>query len=338
MYRHREEYQISGMIKSLAPSIFFVFLVLFSVSSYGISTADSTKPADSLKSWKVKGRNTLNFNQISLSNWAEGGESNISGIAYVNLAASYKKNKVMFNNSLSLGYGMNYNKKDGFRKNEDKIDLTSSFNYKAFDKWYYSALVNLKTQFTDGYKYPDDSTLVSTFFAPAYLTTSLGLNWEPNDEFSLFISPASGRFTFVCNQQLADKGAFGVEKAEYDSTGRLIKKGSNIRKSFGLNIVIEVKKEILKNVIWSSTMKLSNNYLDANPGKRWRFIFDYESGFNMKVNSVMSVNLYLHMIYDPNIMIPTYETIDGEEVQVGEGPKLQFKEHFGIGLSYKFGE
>jgi ethanolamine ammonia-lyase small subunit len=31
---------------------------------------------------------------------------------------------------------------------------------------------------------------------------------------------------------------------------------------------------------------------------------------------------------------PKYELVDGEKVQVGEGPGLQFKESLGIGITY----
>jgi hypothetical protein len=43
----------------------------------------------------------------------------------------------------------------------------------------------------------------------------------------------------------------------------------------------------------------------------------------------------MHILYDDDILVPTYEKIEGEKVQVGEGPKLQVKENFGIGISIK---
>jgi len=62
---------------------------------------------------------------------------------------------------------------------------------------------------------------------------------------------------------------------------------------------------------------------------------DWETAFNFRINSFLSSNLYLHLLYDHDIPIPTYETIQGQKVETGEGPRLQVKENFGIGLSIK---
>ena len=50
----------------------------------------------------------------------------------------------------------------------------------------------------------------------------------------------------------------------------------------------------------------------------------------------MSANILLHFIYDDDIEIPVYETINGKKTKVGTTKSLQFKELLGIGLSYKF--
>ena len=42
---------------------------------------------------------------------------------------------------------------------------------------------NFRTQIAKGYKYPDKDHPISTFMAPAYLTTSLGMDYKPNKIF-----------------------------------------------------------------------------------------------------------------------------------------------------------
>ena len=67
-----------------------------------ISMAQEEKK-DSL--WTTSGNTTLNFSQVSLSNWAAGGKSSMSGIFMVNYAANYKKDKVSWDNSFDFRYG-----------------------------------------------------------------------------------------------------------------------------------------------------------------------------------------------------------------------------------------
>ncbi len=54
-------------------------------------------------SWKTGGIAALNFTQVSLSNWAAGGENSISGIALFNFFANYKKGKNTWDNTIDLG-------------------------------------------------------------------------------------------------------------------------------------------------------------------------------------------------------------------------------------------
>lgn len=321
-------------------NILVVILLTAALPILASSPKDSTnktKIPDSLRLWKIHGETALRFNQITLTNWAKGGESSLAGKATANLDFDYKKGKYSFDNNISLMYGLVGQKGTKVQKTDDKIDLSSTLAWEAFKNWSYSSFFNLKTQFANGYKYPDDSTLISTFFAPAFLTTSLGMQYKPNKHFAFLISPASGKFIIVANQELADKGAFGVTPAVIDdSTGAVLEKGKNYKAEFGINVVLKFKKEILKNIVAESKLNLYNNYLDELKTNRWNIDFDWESNVSFEVNDHFSTDLYIHMIYDHNTMIPIYEMQNGERVKIGEGPRLQFKESFGIGLSYKF--
>ena len=55
----------------------------------------------------------------------------------------------------------------------------------------------------------------------------------------------------------------------------------------------------------------------------------------MKINKFLSASLINQLIYDEDIDITTYdENGDVDEV----GPKVQFKNIFGVGLTYTFGD
>jgi hypothetical protein len=55
---------------------------------------------------------------------------------------------------------------------------------------------------------------------------------------------------------------------------------------------------------------------------------DWQMLLNMKVNKWLSASINVHLIYDDDIKTT--------ENNIERGPIVQFKEVFGIGLSYKF--
>lgn len=314
----------------------FLLALIISLNSSASDNKDTTatKVPDSVKHWKIKGNTSLQFNQLNLTNWSQGGESNLSGKAAAKVDLNYEKYKFSISNNVNLMFGMIGQEGMKLQKTDDKIDISTNFAYKAFKRWSYSTFVNLKTQFANGYKYPDGSTLISTFFAPAYLTLSLGMKYTSDKEFLCILSPASGKFTFVNNRELANKGAFGVRPAIIDdSSGVVLREGKNFKAEFGINVLFRLKKKIAEDITAESKLNLYNNYLDEVEENRWNIDVDWESNIQFAVNDYISTNLYLHMIYDHNVMIPQYKEIEGEEVKVGEGPRLQFKESFGIGLN-----
>lgn len=262
----------------------------------------------------------------------------MSGTTYISFSALYANGDYTVEHQVNMGYGMLRSQDKKYKKTEDKLDVTSTFSYKARGKWNYSSLVNFRTQFTNGYKYPNDSTVVSTFMAPAYLTASLGMQFKPSASFSLFISPASGKFIFVLDQALANAGAFGVTKAVYlnDTSKVITQLGKNIKPEFGFNINAFLKREVLTNVSLESRLILNNNYLDENHMNRWNIDVNWEALLNFTINKYLSSSIRMNMIYDHNIKIAEYEYIDNAKVKVGEGPRTQFKESFGIGLNYRF--
>ena len=172
--------------------------------------------------------------------------------------------------------------------------------------------------------------------APGYLTAAIGLNWKPNKYFSLFFSPITGKFTFVLDQALADKGAYGVDSAVYDPSGNKISDGKQIRTEFGASLSAVFNKEILKNVVFATKLQLFNNYTDKNVSNRKNIDVNWDLGLLMKINSFLNASITTQLIYDDEVPVPLYSTINGVKTQVGKGPRTQFKESFTLGIGYKF--
>ncbi len=317
-------------------TIFFkaggVFLLFFLPI---IVEAQSIK--DTTGKWTKGGFVNINFSQVSLSNWAAGGNSSVSGISMLNGYANFKNQKLTWDNSLDLGYGLLRETGRAVQKTEDKIDLNSKFGHKSFhNKIYYSALMNFRTQFAPGYKSLTDRTVISNLFAPAFLTLALGLDYKPNEWFTLFLSPLTGKFTYVDDQNLANDGAFGVRKAERAADGTVTRAGAKFRHEMGASLVARFQKDIAKNMNLMSRLILFNNYSDQNIPNRKNIDVNLETLLNMKVNKYIGTSVFFNLIYDNDIVVPRFETIAGKQVQVGGSPRTQLKQVLGVGFSYKF--
>ncbi len=299
-------------------------------------TLFSTQKSFSAGIWSSKGNFSTLLNEMLLSNWAKGGENQISLIGLFNYNLKYVSvdTNFIWENIADVGYGFLTSENYSFRKNEDKIDLVSKMGYRAIKDYYYSMFVNFKTQFDKGYKYPNDRDVVSRFFAPAYLIAGVGIDFKPRTNLSISFSPLSGRMTFVNNEELANAGAYGVTPAKYDELGNILAKGKTFKFDFGVGTTINYTFEPMKNIKVITKLDLFNNYTDSDVNNRKNIDINSENMIHFKVNDYISANIFLHFIYDHDIPIPVYEKIDGVKTQVGVGPRLQIKQNMGIGFNY----
>ena len=270
--------------------------------------------------WKKNGDFTLSFNQVSFTNWAAGGKNSVSGVGIFNYAFNYLKDKTSWDNTLSLGYGLLKEGANDLVKSEDKLDFSSKAGYKTGNesKWFYTGLFNFRSQFAKGYKYTDVPLKISDFLAPAYITIALGIDYKPNDKFSLFLSPIGSKMTIVNDEDLSAAGAFGVEP------------GKKFRAEMGGTLKSELKFPLATNVDVVTGLNIFSNYLNnpQNMDINWDF------RLNMKINKYLSANLITNLIYDDDIWVAVDRNDDGDVD--GKGRRIQLKQLFGAGFSYKF--
>jgi hypothetical protein len=286
--------------------------------------------ADTLEGWKTGGVFSVNFTQVSLTNWAAGGDNSISLNAITNLFANYKKGDNTWDNTLDLAYGLMKQGNQGLRKTDDRVDFMSKYGRKAYKNWYYAVLINFRTQMALGYNYPDDSTKISNFLAPAYLLGAIGMDYKPNENFNVFISPLTMRTTIVNDTRLADAGTFGVDKAEYNDLGIKIKDGKMFRAEYGGYLRSLLKANLMENINLVTKLDLFSNYSEHPE----RIDVNWELLIALKVNAHISATISTNLIYDHDVDIAVDSNNDG--IIDAFGPRTQFKEVLGIGLSYKF--
>ena len=266
--------------------------------------------------WDIGGVTAVTYNQTLLKYWAAGGNNSTAISGMFDAHANYQKDKINFQNSLSLGYGLQRIMNQPFRKTDDKIDLSSNFGLKATNKLYYTVLLGFKSQFTKGYDYLDngDSTKISNFFAPAYFVHSVGINYVPSKNLSIYASFLTGKTTFVMDEDLSAIGAFGVDT------------GKTIRYEFGSYLKVNFEKNITDNFLVSSKLTLFSNYL-KNPQN---IDVDFQLLASYKIWKALSLNYQMQAIYDDDILVLV-------DPQTGrQGKRLQLKQIFGVGLSYSF--
>ena len=296
-----------------------LLIALFSasiLSSVNAQKKDTLK-TDTLKFFKYGGFTSLTFNQVAFSNWAAGGENAMSATGVLNLFGKYKKDKIAWDNTLDLGYGITKTQQFGVQKNTDNIELNSKLGYQAGSKFFYTFLVNFRSQFSNGYNYPNDSVPVSKFMAPGYLTLSLGIDYKLTNYFSFYLSPAAGRFTFVLDQTLADEGAYGVDPAVYQGLVK-VKNGQIVRPEFGAALSTAIQKDIIKYVNLDSRLDLFNDYTDKNKANRGNIDVNWNLMINIKAGKYLTTTILTNLIYDQEVIA-----------------KTQLKEGIGVGLSYK---
>ena len=110
-------------------------LVISLLTSYFINAQEADTSY-----WKMGGATTLTFSQVSLTNWAAGGENSVSLNGYFNVFADYTKDKISWANSLELGYGVIKQGDVSAKKTDDIIIATTQFGYKISEK---TILVNI---------------------------------------------------------------------------------------------------------------------------------------------------------------------------------------------------
>jgi hypothetical protein len=293
-------------------------------------TITVAKP-DSTSHWTNKNILGIDISEIAFINWSAGGTSAITGLVHGNLKRDYKDDTQVWSSELIFRYGLNKQQGIELRKTDDVLRINSTYGFKkdSLTNWYHSAKFNFNTQFTNGYNYPNTENPISKPFAPAYTFLGIGSEYIYKPEkFNLYLSPLTIKNTLVLDQKLADTGAYGVKKAEYDSLGNLISKGKQAKTELGILVTSSIEKEIFTNITVKNRLSLFTDYVHnfGNIDVDWAFFAD------LKVNQYVKANVGINLIYDEDIDVIT----EKNGVKTNEGSKVQLKQVLGIGLEYAF--
>jgi len=269
------------------------------------AAADITKP----NWWKFTGNGSFQMSQNYISdNWYKGGESNIAGIATLQLKADYNDNeKVQWENLLDAKLGIASSPSDTYHDylvNTDLLRLYSKFGVQAAKHWYYTIAGEAKTQFMESYG-ANSQEMKAAFLAPLDVNVSLGMDYKlekPNFKFSIMIAPITWTMRYIGNDN--------VNHANYG-----LDDDKNTRHNLGSEILPTFTWNIAKNITWESRLDYLTSY-------SWTRI-DWENTFNFAVNKYLSTKFYVHARMD-----------DSAVPRSGSRGDIQVNELFSFGINY----
>lgn len=314
------------------------------------------------KNWKFSGVTGLNAAATGLSNWAAGGNNNVNGVVYGRMRLLYHKDKVAWDSNLDMEYGLSYidQAHDEVQKSSDKINFSTKFGYEFAKNWYATGLLGFNTQFAIGRSYEgkdDNNPIISKFMAPAYTDVSVGIDWKPNDIFSVYVSPIAGRFTTVSVSKALNKeydhlypiSQGGLEQALKDKYG-VWKYDDNNERNYDMTTRSELGFSLKGAVNYTiKDLKVISSLGFYTPYARDRveigknghgapiyrdnnrcfgnFDIDWDVALSYQFLKVMQVTLSTSMKYYNGVMIEK----DGYACE-----RIQFKSILGVGLGYSF--
>lgn len=268
--------------------VFFTTCCLLVTSFLLAQNADSVTIKGPIK-WKHNVQMGLNITQSSFSsNWQGGGVNSLAIGGFLNALSNYEGVKWNMNSDLQLQLGF-VNNGERTTKNADRIFYDLKGGRKIAKFWDLFISTNFQSQFQDGFLYGKRSdggdSLVSTFMAPAYLTSSIGVEYKPVTYFWARLGVGTLRQTFVLNETLSDRQAFGLDKA-----------GDKIRNQAVLQAVLNFDKDLMKNI----NLKLrSSTFWDyVKFDKAGSVVQRLDFNLTMKVNRFINTNIQAVILYD----------------------------------------
>lgn len=269
--------------------------------------------------WEYGGNGSFGLTQTYLNNWKGGGESAFSFLMVLKGYANYSYKNLRWENSGEIrnGWIRQGGDIDQTQKNDDKLELTTRLGVKAFDSWFYSAEIDFQTQFFNGYNYPDTEVPISTYLSPAKTLLKVGLDYKPNKNFSLFLSPFTSKTVYVRDTALIDQTRYGISPT------------SQSLWEPGLNADVRYKIDFSPQISFETKYKMFINY--QKPFKK--FDITWENMVVAQLTNRISMNFMITMLYDDNVTFPTGDfDLEGKEIFK---PKMQTKELMTVGFSYK---
>ncbi len=322
----------------------------------GVDTGD--------KAWKFSGTVGLNAAATGMVNWAAGGKNNVNGVAYARMRLLWHEGPFAWDTNLDTEYGLSWidQEEDPFQKSSDKINFSTKFGWEFHKSWYLTALGGFQSQFAVGNDYVAGyNPVISKWLAPSYTDISVGIDWKPNDIFSVYLSPIAGRITTAyVSDKVNDKynaEALAAGVADYNLRENLQKKFGtyyyegdelkyrNFKAEFGLSfkgainykykdLTIGTTLGLFTPYAWDKTAVTDDPYFKYRDHNRrfGNFDVDWDVAISYQFLKVLNVTLSTSMKYYNGTLIDKV----AENGTISQAERVQFKSILGLGIGYSF--
>jgi len=307
---------------------------------YANDNESQEKPDDNPTNWTTGHSIGLNLSQVGLKNWSAGGDASISFVIQGMYSAKMEKNKHVWESKMQGEWGMLRIKGDAFRKNADFLSAETKYGFQMDKlvqdeegknlpgKWYMSILAGTKSQFSKTYAYDGDGEKLGTqsrFASPITVGYSLGIDYKPNEFFSLFMSPLAAKHIIVKSDRIAALNIHGNNSQNFVSFF-----GAALIATYDQQVYPKKSKRTAEedggdaNAIYLGTrLSLFKDYL-AGPAQN--IDVDWQTSVNVKVAKYITASVFLHMIWDYDV--------DTDAITPGIQRNVQFKDVIGVGVAY----
>ena len=160
------------------------------------------------------------------------------------------------------------------------------------DDWNVFSALNFQTQFGDGYEFGEDENgaetraLISAFCSPAFITSSWGIEYKPNDYFNLRIAPLSPRITIV-----SDTSIYNHVPENYG-----VRIGDQVRKEWlAFKIIASYDKDLVEDINIKIRYEYFANYQEFVIS---RFDHRLDANLTAKIFKFVNLSLVSAILYD----------------------------------------
>ncbi len=308
------------MKKVLSFGFFTALLFAFMPFLPAQETAEEEPP----QGWSTGAGVGLDFSQLFQLNPRQGAGQNRLGFGgALNVFANYNQNRLAWENLGSWQFGVQRlgagvvapgaDTKIPFQKAIDELRMNSKVGYKTSEnsKFFYAVNFGFLSQVTPTYSgtdtYPgnflsdisnQDADPLSQLFSPATITLSAGIDFKPNEKWSIFYSPVGGKFIIVADDAIAVQGVHG-NPVTTDADGNVID-FENVDSQFGSLLRINHNNKYLnERIAFTSALLLYSNYLN-NPQN---IDIDWTNELAFEIIKGLQAALTLNLFYDDDVLV-----------------------------------
>ena len=275
-----------------------ILCLLFSLTA--AAQENSAAPSKPNYGWAHSLVAGLTMTQVTFTDWAQGGENALSYSISADGKSVDENPASNWTTLYKFAFGQTRLGNQGLRKTDDIIDLGSVLTYKlgSYINPYVSA--TFRTQFATGYVYDavGNTTPVSQFFDPAYITQTAGVGYQPINEIKTRLGVGLREVvTNQFNQYTDDPSTLEVEKVSVDG---------------GLESATEVNWQVSDNILFTTQLTVFDPFKTLDVA-----VVRDNSSITAKVSKYVTTILNLQLINEKRTT-----------------PRTQVKETLALGLSY----